>query len=133
MPPRRTTLTFSSETAPDLGEAKLFVYYCCYSGQHVLTTDCDLTRAPRRKTDGAFQIDTQQHVAQLHHTQQGEEVLLKQDTGLLERQFRILVGKLPFAYRSEPNGRCVCGRREVGASATRLYSTTSSSVVVPFF
>ena len=47
--PKRTTLNFSSENAPKGAEGeKLYVYYCKASSCHVLTTDVDLQRAPRR-------------------------------------------------------------------------------------
>lgn len=56
--PRRTTLTYSSEDAQVAAVEDIFVYYCKYSGQHVLTTNCDLAKAPRRRTDEATVIDT---------------------------------------------------------------------------
>ena len=47
--PKRTTLNFSSENAPKGAEGeKLYVYYCKASSRHVLTTDVDLQKAPRR-------------------------------------------------------------------------------------
>ena len=47
--PKRTTLTYSSEDALADDEQQLHVYYCKYSGRHVLTTTCDLRRAPKRR------------------------------------------------------------------------------------
>lgn len=35
--PKRTTLTFTSEDAPQVEEGKLFAYHCKYSGRHALT------------------------------------------------------------------------------------------------
>ena len=47
--PKRTTLNFSSESAPPTADGeKLYVYYCKHSSRHVLTSDVDLQRAPRR-------------------------------------------------------------------------------------
>lgn len=105
MGPRRTTLTFSSDDAPALEEQKVFVYYCKYSGKHVLTTDCNLSQAPRRRTDHALVIDTSKHVARLYNNTDGGVKLIRRRAGAVERQYRVHVGKLPFAYRTEPEGR----------------------------
>lgn len=48
--PKRATLTFSSDDALHVKSQELHVFYCKYSGQHAMTTDCDLTRV------GAFQV-----------------------------------------------------------------------------
>lgn len=42
--PKRATLTFSSDDAVDVKSQELHVFYCKYSGQHAMTTDCDLTK-----------------------------------------------------------------------------------------
>lgn len=104
MGPRRTTLSFSSEDAPALEEAKVFVYYCKYSGRHALTTDCNLNTAPRRRTDHALVIDTARHTAKLY-TSDGGVKLLRRRGGAVEKQYRVHVGKLPIGYRTEPEGR----------------------------
>lgn len=77
MGPRRTTLTFSSEDAGPLKEAAVFLYYCKYSGKHVLTTDCDLSKAPRRRTDHSLVIDTTKHTVRLYNTSDGGEKLIR--------------------------------------------------------
>eukprot|EP00891_Asterochloris_glomerata_P007027 jgi/Astpho2/7027/fgenesh1_pg.00107_%23_70_t len=102
--PRRATLTFSSEDAPTVSGAQVYVYYCQYSGRHALTTSCNLNRAPKRRTDGARVIDTQKDKVQLYATDGGVK-LLKRSNGDLERQYRLNVGKLPVAYRNEPEAR----------------------------
>lgn len=102
--PRRATLTYSSEDAPALGEQKLYVYYCRNSGNHALTTSCELARAPKRKTDGASVIDTEVHTAKLYTTDGGVKVI-RRANGSLEKQHRQNVGICPVAYRSEPGGK----------------------------
>ncbi|EFN56584.1 hypothetical protein CHLNCDRAFT_34979 [Chlorella variabilis] len=105
MPPRRTTLTYSSEdVGPVVGDKPLYVYYCKYSGKHAMTTDCNLSKAPRRATDHALVLDTQEHMVKLY-TQDGGAKLLRRRNGNVERQLRLCVGKLPVAYRTEPEGR----------------------------
>jgi uncharacterized protein len=42
--PKRATLTFSSDDALHVKSQELHVFYCKYSGQHAMTTDCDLTK-----------------------------------------------------------------------------------------
>ncbi|KAL4419432.1 hypothetical protein ABPG77_006359 [Micractinium sp. CCAP 211/92] len=107
MPPRRTTLTYSSEdVGPVVGDKPLYVYYCKYSGKHALTTDCNLAAAPRRRTDHAIVLDTQAHLAKLY-TSDGGTKLLRRRNGTVERQIRLNAGKLPVAYRTEPEGRFI--------------------------
>ena len=67
--------------------------------RHALSTDCDLSKAPRRRTDGAIVLDTDFYVAKLY-TQDGEAKLIKRESGNVERQFRVYMGKLPIGYRS---------------------------------
>lgn len=71
---------------------------------HALTTDCNLNKAPRRRTDHALVIDTSKCMVK-HYGEDGGVKLLKRRSGALEKQYRINIGKLPFAYRTEPNGR----------------------------
>ncbi|KAL4537905.1 hypothetical protein Ndes2526B_g04238 [Nannochloris sp. 'desiccata'] len=105
MGPRRTTLSFSSEDAPELEDThKVFVYYCKYSGKHALTTDCNLNTAPRRRTDHALVIDTTKYTAKLYTTDGGAK-FLKRRSGTVERQYRFNIGKLPIGYRTEPEGK----------------------------
>ncbi|KAK9795516.1 hypothetical protein WJX73_003528 [Symbiochloris irregularis] len=106
MGPRRTTLTFSSDDAPaqPSGDRQIHVYYCKYSGKHALTTDCDLGGAPRRRTDSSRVIDTEKFTVRLYTTDGGVKVLQRRD-GRFEKQYRQLVGKLPVAYRAQPEAR----------------------------
>ncbi|PSC75777.1 hypothetical protein C2E20_1315 isoform X1 [Micractinium conductrix] len=105
MGPRRTTLTYSSEdVGPVPGDKPLFVYYCKASGKHALTTDCNLANVPRRRTDHALVLDTQAHLVKLYTTDGGTK-FLRRKNGAVERQFRLNCGKLPVAYRNDPDGR----------------------------
>lgn len=107
MPPRRTTLTYSSEdVGPVVGDKSLYVYYCKNSGKHALTTDCNLATAPRRRTDHALVLDTQAHLVKLYTTDGGAK-FIRRKSGSVERQFRLNAGKLPVAYRTEPEGRYI--------------------------
>lgn len=67
--------------------------------RHALSTDCNLSKAPRRRTDGAIVVDTDFYVVQLY-TVDGATKLIKRKSGSVERQFRVTMGKLPVGYRS---------------------------------
>ncbi len=149
--PRRTTLTYSSEDAPDVHSEQIYVYYCkcaaaaggpapsvcscsvhaplhcgacrrraarllcCrFSGKHALTTNCELRRAPRRRTDGASVVDTQVYTAKLYTTDGGAK-LIRRPEGHIEKQYRQNLGKLPIAYRraacAGPSAAQACLRR----------------------
>ena len=103
--PKRSTLTFSSEDAPESDEAKVAVYYCKYTGDAVLITDADLARLPKRRTDSARVLDTEKHVVRLKATRAEKAVLVKREGGKLEKQYRYTCGELPVCYKSEPEGR----------------------------
>jgi hypothetical protein len=62
--PKRTTTTYSSEDAVDT-DRRIFVYYCRYSGEPAFITDADLDALPKRNTDNARVIDTQEHHVKL--------------------------------------------------------------------
>ncbi|RZC70015.1 hypothetical protein C5167_050156 [Papaver somniferum] len=101
--PKRTTHTYSSEdAAPDGPESDLFVYYCKHCGSHVLITDTQLQKMPRRKTDRSSVLDKQKYLARLNISEAGK-VLLKRGEGKLEKQFRMAcIGcGLFVCYRSE--------------------------------
>lgn len=66
--------------------------------RHALSTDCDLSKAPRRRTDGAIVLDTDFYVIKLYTTD-GDCKLLKRKSGQVERQHRVNLGLLPIAYR----------------------------------
>lgn len=102
--PRRATLTYSSEDALAAQTEQVYVYYCKYSGLHTLTTNCNLSKAPRRRTDGSRVIDTRTFTAKLY-TSDGGNKLIKRQSGAIEKQYRYNIGKLPVAYRTEPDGR----------------------------
>ncbi|ERN09991.1 hypothetical protein AMTR_s00013p00226180 [Amborella trichopoda] len=101
--PKRTTHTYSSEdAAPDGPQSDLFVYYCKHCGTHVLITDTQLQRMPRRKTDKAYVLDKKKHVTRLKTNEAGK-FLLKRGEGKLEKQFRMTCKEcgLLVCYRSE--------------------------------
>eukprot|EP00887_Chlorella_sp_A99_P001188 scaffold14.g1188.t1 len=79
----------------------VYVYYCKYSGKHALTTDANLSEAPRRATDHALVVDTMKHTVKLHAIDGGT------NGGKVEKQYRLSVGGLPFGYRTEPEGRYI--------------------------
>ena len=109
--PKRATLTFSSDDAPNIQSEKLYVYYCKYSGRHALTTDCNLAKAPRRRTDQAAVIDTKKHSVKLYTTDGGMK-LVKRKAGAIEKQYRFNVGRLQIGYRCLRTGcqpLSVCG------------------------
>ncbi|GMP34104.1 hypothetical protein CsSME_00007123 [Camellia sinensis var. sinensis] len=101
--PKRTTHTYSSEdAAPDGPDSDLFVYYCKHCGSHVLITDTQLQKMPKRKTDKAYVLDKKKHLARLNINEAGK-VLLKRGEGKLEKQFRMncMGCGLFVCYRSE--------------------------------
>ncbi len=102
--PRRATLTYSSEDAPQLGGDELHVYYCRYSGKHAMTTECDLPSAPRRRADNSRVLDLEAYTTKLYMTEGGSK-LIRRANGNVEKQHRLLVGKLPVAYSAEGNNR----------------------------
>ncbi|KAK9120058.1 hypothetical protein Scep_018151 [Stephania cephalantha] len=101
--PKRTTHTYSSEdAAPDGPESDLFVYYCKHCGSHVLITDTQLQKMPKRKTDRAYALDRSKHLARLN-VKEDAKVVLKRGEGKMEKQFRMAcVGcGLFVCYRAE--------------------------------
>lgn len=107
--PKRSTTIFSSEDADPAASAAtaLNVYYCAFSGEHLLTTDAVLAALPRRRTDGAAVLDTARHVVRLLGKEEAVKYL-RRGEGQLERQLRhTTAAGLVYAYRSEPEGRYV--------------------------
>ncbi|PNW74719.1 hypothetical protein CHLRE_12g485750v5 [Chlamydomonas reinhardtii] len=98
--PKRTTLTFTSEDGPRVDSAKLYVYHCKYSGRHAFTIDADLKKMPRRRTDGAYIVDTNEHTIKLYTTDGGLKYIKRQN-GAIEKQYRQNLGQLPIAYKSD--------------------------------
>lgn len=103
--PKRSTHTYSSEDAPETDDAKISVYYCRSTGEHVLITDADLSRLPKRRTDGARVLDTEKHTVRLKATPEPKAVLIRREGGALEKQYRYVCGALPVCYKSEQEGR----------------------------
>ncbi|TVU39630.1 hypothetical protein EJB05_13057 [Eragrostis curvula] len=127
--PKRTTHTYSSEDAlPEGPESDLFVYYCKHCASHVLITDTQLQKMPKRKTDRAHVLDKTKHLSRLNVKESGKIMLkrllkygtsldtigskvwtlvnnlqIKCGEGKLEKQFRMsCVGcDLFVCYRSE--------------------------------
>ncbi|KAJ8424790.1 hypothetical protein Cgig2_017306 [Carnegiea gigantea] len=101
--PKRTTHTYSSEDAvPDGPDSELFVYYCKHCSSHVLITDTQLQKLPRRKTDKSYVLDKTKHLARLNTSEAGK-VVLKRGEGKLEKQYRMncLGCGLFVCYRAE--------------------------------
>ena len=68
-------------------------------------SDVRLNELPRRRTDGAYIIDTQNQLARLQCAAQAPK-LVKRGEAHFEKQFRYHTrAELPFAYRTEPEGR----------------------------
>ena len=65
---------------------------------HALSTDCDLSKAPRRCTDGSIVLDTDFYTVRLY-AKDGGVKLLRRASGAVERQLRVNMGQLPIAYR----------------------------------
>lgn len=128
--PRRATLTYSSEDGPLTGSEQVYVYYCKYSGQHTLTTNCNLSKAPRRRTDGSRVLDTNTYTAKLYTTDGGSK-LIKRQTGSIEKQYRYNIGKLPVAYRTEPEGRLLYVLEDAITSYSSQDPAQGASAPVP--
>lgn len=74
-------------------------YYClCFLSRHALSTDCDLSKAPRRRTDGAIVLDSEFYTVKLY-TSDGGVKLISRKNGSVERQIRINLGQVPIGYR----------------------------------
>lgn len=101
--PKRTTLTFTSEDAPQGQDDKLYVYYCKFTGKHAFTigmcvrlrspsyvlhycractpgfsADCDINKLPRRRTDGARIVDEEEHTIKLYTSDGGVKLIKRQ-------------------------------------------------------
>nr|XP_027121559.1 UPF0235 protein At5g63440 isoform X2 [Coffea arabica] len=101
--PKRTTHTYSSEdAAPDGPDSDLFVYYCKHCSSHVLITDTQLQKIPKRKTDKAYVLDKKKYLARLN-IQEAGKVLLKRGEGKMEKQYRMncVTCGLFVCYRAE--------------------------------
>jgi uncharacterized protein len=76
----------------------------------VAVADVRLNELPRRRTDGAYIIDTQNQLARMQAAPQPPRLLKRggEEGGRssYEKQFRYTTrAELPFAYRTEPEGR----------------------------
>ena len=71
---------------------------CVYPSRHVLSTECDLSKAPRRKTDGSIVLDTEFYAVKLY-AKEGGSKLIRRRSGAVERQLGVFLNKLPIAYR----------------------------------
>jgi len=109
MPPKKQTLTYSSEDVRNAQEDELRVLYCRYSGKPALITDASLRHTPRRKRDGAFVLDPSVcNLRLLAERQSYPTLVLRHDTNKLEKHFRFTIDKLPIAYKSpSPSSRLV--------------------------
>ncbi|KAL0042663.1 hypothetical protein WJX79_007234 [Trebouxia sp. C0005] len=102
--PRRVTLTYSSADAPAVGESRV--------------------------TDGARVIDTKIFTAKLYTTEGGSK-LIKRQSGNVEKQYRYNIGKLPVAYRAEPDGQFLYVIEGAVTSYTSQDPAQGSSPPVP--
>lgn len=66
--PRRSTHYYTSENAKKPEDEKIYIYYCKYSGRHAMTTDINIEVLPRRDTDNAYILDTEEHTVKLYTT-----------------------------------------------------------------
>ena len=64
-----------------------------------MSTECDLSKAPRRQTDGAVVLDTEFYAYKLYNSSEGDAKLIARKNGAIERQYRVNLGKLPIGYR----------------------------------
>ena len=79
--PKRATQAFSSEDAQVADDAKIGVYYCRYTGEHVLITDAELARLPKRKTDSARVLDTEKYTVRLKAVADGKATIWSSSQG----------------------------------------------------
>lgn len=56
---------------------------------------------PIRPADNSRVLDTNKFMARVYGEESGTKVLRRKD-GKLERQYRLSIGRLPIAYRSDP-------------------------------
>ncbi|KAI5341663.1 hypothetical protein L3X38_009538 [Prunus dulcis] len=59
-----------------------------HCGSHLLITDTQLQKMPKRKTDKAYVLDKSKHLARLNIAEAGK-VVLKRGEGKMEKQFRM--------------------------------------------
>ncbi|XP_024525762.1 UPF0235 protein At5g63440 isoform X3 [Selaginella moellendorffii] len=117
--PKRTTHTYSSEdAAPDGPDSDLYVYYCKHCGSHVLITDTQLQRMPKRKTDKAYVLDKSKHIARLNTVEAGKQIL-KRGEGRAEKQYRM---------KCSGCGLFVCYRAEEDLQAAELLYVIDGSL-----
>mmetsp|Transcript_7599 Transcript_7599/g.13149 ORF Transcript_7599/g.13149 Transcript_7599/m.13149 type:complete len:253 (-) Transcript_7599:610-1368(-) len=129
--PKRTTLTFTSEDAPvGTQEDRLFVYYCKFTGKHAFTIDCDISTLPRRRTDGARIVDTEEHTMKLYTTE-GAVKLIKRHNGNIERQHRYNVGMLHVCYKCDMESPYVYVLGDAVATYVNQAVITGDKVLVP--
>lgn len=98
MPPKKTTLTYSSEDVRSQQESDLRVYYCRYSGKPALITDALLRDTPRRTRDGAFVLDTRKCNVRMIASKSKPILLRRADGKGYEKQQRFVINGLPVAY-----------------------------------
>ena len=102
--PKRSTHTYSSEDAPETDDAKISVYYCRSTGEHVLITDADLSRLPKRRTDGARVLDTEKHTVRLKATPEPKAVLIRREGGASRSSTGTRAVRSPCATRASRRG-----------------------------
>ncbi|KIM90923.1 hypothetical protein PILCRDRAFT_811418 [Piloderma croceum F 1598] len=104
----RSAVSSSTDAQPTASSAAALKVYYCICGEFILVIDKSLATLPRRKTDGAIIIRSQDsddgkaRVFKLN-ANAGEPVLLERQGGH-ERQFRFHCPRctLPIGYQSTP-------------------------------
>lgn len=128
--PKRTTLTFTSDEAKSAVGETLLVYYCKYSGRHAFTIDADISKMPRRRTDGSRVVNLDEHNIKLY-TSDGGMRLIKRENGTIERQYRLNIGKLPIAYKSDLESNLLYVMDNAVSTVVRDFSSGDKLLVPP--
>ncbi|PBK72761.1 uncharacterized protein ARMOST_05127 [Armillaria ostoyae] len=104
----RSAVSSSTDAQPTASSAASLRVYYCICGEFILVIDKSLTALPKRKTDGAIVVrsqdsdDAKARVFKLN-ANLGDPVLIERQGGH-ERQYRFLCPRctLPVAYQSTP-------------------------------
>ena len=119
---------------------QLFVYYCKYSGRHVLTTNCDISRAPKRRWDPTHLVLDRTLVFPTH----AKEMFLMRWSAALKdgrvhriRHFEVHPQAVHDGWRREaaqaqerPAGEAVPAERGQATRSLQVIISNSSSAVV---
>ncbi|KAI0068765.1 hypothetical protein BV25DRAFT_1792016 [Artomyces pyxidatus] len=105
----RSAVSSSADAQPTASSAAALRVYYCICGEFVLVIDKNLTSLPRRQTDGAIIVrsqDTENAAARVFklNATPSEPILVERTAGGHERQYRFNCPRctLPVAYQSTP-------------------------------